>query len=74
MMFITPIFKENELEDIIEGLNDRVKGVKLDTLLVTGVLVGSLFYRRFDNAHAQQYAQLISEYKIRPQEELMEYE
>ena len=23
MMFITPIFKENELEDIIEGLNDR---------------------------------------------------
>jgi DNA-binding Lrp family transcriptional regulator len=73
MMLIAPIFKENELEDIMEGLNERIKGVRLDTLLVTEVLVGELFYRRFDNMHAQQYAQLINEYKIRPQQELTEY-
>jgi DNA-binding Lrp family transcriptional regulator len=73
MLFIAPVFNGNELESMIEELNDRVKGVRLDTILVVDILVGKLAYRRFDNKHAKQYAQLISEYGMKPKEELVEY-
>lgn len=74
MLFITPIFNENELENISEELNERIKGVKFETLIVTDVLIGSLSYRRFDNTHSRQYAELIRLYKMEPKSKLINYE
>lgn len=55
VMFIMPITQNDRLDVFESKFKDRIKGVTLRTLIVTDVLVGSLCYRKFDNAKSRQY-------------------
>ena len=58
VMFIMPITPNNRLDVFESEFKERIKGVALRTLIVTDVLVGSLCYRKFDNAKSRQYRAL----------------
>ena len=62
-LFIMPVLKEGELETEIEWLRSQVSGIKLESAIVTNVLVGELCYRKMDNANSEQMNTLIKEYK-----------
>jgi DNA-binding Lrp family transcriptional regulator len=62
VVFVAPIYEEKNLESIEERLGKNNNGMKLDMLMVTDVLIGSLCFRRFDNEHSNQSELLIKEY------------
>ena len=49
-----------ELEDRSEELRKTIKGVRIETLFVTDILVGSFCYRAIDNSYSIQYGKLVS--------------
>ncbi len=65
VMFMN-VATEGELEQEIDKLIREWKGVIVSSLIVTDVLIGSLYYRRLDNKYSRQYATLIRLNKIEP--------
>ena len=49
----------NEDDDSIDQINEFVKGLTIETLIVTNVLVGTLVFRRRDNEHTLQFETLV---------------
>ena len=72
-ILIMPIFKDSEFQEVQKEIESNVKGVEIENLVVTNVVVGSLCYRRFDNDYSSQYRILSEEYKILPQKERTKY-
>ena len=70
IMMIKPVasaIKGNELEKTINSLSQEIKGVDIDTLIKTSILVGSLNYKLFDKTQTSQYSILISGYNYTPE-------
>jgi DNA-binding Lrp family transcriptional regulator len=70
IMMIKPVasaIKGNELEKTINSLSQEIKGVDIDTLIKTSILIGSLNYRLFDKTQTSQYGILISGYNYTPE-------
>lgn len=63
VLLLLPVIKDGELENELDWLKQNIGGIKLDTLVITHVILGELCYRRFDNAQSGQTAVLTSEYK-----------
>jgi len=74
VVYIFPILYENDLQEAIGTLTEKVKGIKLSVLMITGIIIGSLCYRKFDNEYSSQYRILSEEYKIIPKKEKTKYE
>ncbi len=51
--FITPVF-EHGIEETVERMERRIKGIEIETAIITEQLVGFIGLRRFDNAAAPQ--------------------
>ena len=58
LMLIAPIFKDGEMEELLK-IGQIVRGVKINILTITEVLIGSLCYRLFDNEHSRQWEDLV---------------
>ena len=55
-----PILKEGELNQTMEEIKSRIKGVVVTSLIISTVLLGSLCYRLFDNDYSRQHDILVS--------------
>lgn len=62
-----PITKDGDLENARAYMEQNVIGSRFKTLIVSAVLVGSLCYRRFDNAYSRQSETLVMTEKINRQ-------
>ncbi len=60
-----PIFEEHELKDSIELLAENVKGISVDYLIVTEVLVGRFNYRKIDVTQSYHYDMISNTYRLK---------
>ncbi len=72
-VFLMPVLRDGELEMESGWLSEQINGIKLESLIITKILLGELCYRKLDNAHAQQTNILVSEYKMEPPKETIDY-
>ncbi|MGC8688405.1 MAG: hypothetical protein ACP5RQ_03345 [Candidatus Micrarchaeia archaeon] len=70
-VYIAPILNENDFFDYKEQLS-MFRSVKVDVMLITNILIGSIINRNFDNLYSSEYKLLVEEYGIK-QEEKMKY-
>ena len=61
-LFLLPIYKDGELETEEEKLKREVKGIDVNSMVVTDVLVGNICYRRFDNTRSNPYETILEQY------------
>jgi len=52
-----PVLDEND--NAVDQINGSVRGIDIDTLVITNILVGTLIFRRRDNTDTSQYEILI---------------
>jgi hypothetical protein len=64
-MFIAPVYSEGNLDYLRKDLITNVRGIGIDDLIITQVVVGRLCYRLFDNMYSMQYKPLVEKYKVR---------
>jgi len=72
-IFLAPIMEEEQLEKIRSELQ-KIEGTKLRVTIGRDTIVGSLCFRRYDNAHSTQYQVLREEYKMPVEKERLDYE
>ena len=58
IMFVLPVFEENELLETEKSLRTKMRGVDIQTLIVSNTLIGNLCYRRFDNTQTSEMVML----------------
>ncbi len=63
-MLFMPVFNENEFDKEIEKLVNLDLGINLKSLLITGLVLGSFCYRRFDLVYADQYKPLVEQFGV----------
>jgi hypothetical protein len=66
LIMVLPIFNETDLDEAVRELGSKVKGMKLKSSIITNVIVGSLCFRRFDNAYSIQHRTLVREHNMVP--------
>ncbi|MDE1825519.1 MAG: Lrp/AsnC family transcriptional regulator [Candidatus Micrarchaeota archaeon] len=59
VFLIMPVVEQGSLENTISKLENKVKGVKLTTSIITSILIGDLCYRVFDNTKAPIYTRFL---------------
>ncbi len=60
-----PIYSGGELGEYENFLRKNVKGIEIEVLTVSDIILGRFCYRRFDNYYSQQNSSLISRYNIK---------
>ncbi|HVC58666.1 MAG TPA: hypothetical protein VND15_04300 [Candidatus Acidoferrales bacterium] len=70
---VVPVSNGDSIDAKADGLKAVLKGVKLDTVVIVGVLIGEICHRRFDNAYSVQYESLVQQKTIE-QEERIQYD
>ncbi|MDE1810866.1 MAG: hypothetical protein KGH66_02395 [Candidatus Micrarchaeota archaeon] len=70
---VIPTIKGQDIESKSDALKANIKGVELNTMVITGVLVGELCHRKFDNVYSVHYENLIKD-KIVEQKERIRYD
>ena len=73
IVYIVPVIRDGYLEEVTEDIARLKLGVRISTLVVTKVLVGSLCYRRFDYSYSNQYRLLVESRDLK-QVEQVDYE
>jgi len=66
-VLITHVLEEENIDLVTEKLSDKIKGFKIDTLIVTKTIIGSTCDRLFDKTQTSQYDALISSYHYDPE-------
>ena len=64
-IFFVPIIDGTELDETASELNATVKGIRLQKLATTSILLGRIPYRRIDPQYTLQFNALASEYKLK---------
>ena len=59
-----PVYEEQDLDNVVSVLS-TAKGAVIKTAIITTNLVGTLCFRRFDNAYSKQSEVLSKELKTR---------
>ncbi len=62
VMLISPIFEEGDFEKETEPLLSKIRGVKIEKLIITNILIGELSYRKLDETYSTQYEILFRDY------------
>ncbi len=70
ILFISPITENGQLDNLITDLKSKVKGIKLNYLIVSDILLGSLLNRRFDNLYSLQYEYLVKTKSVESKERI----
>ncbi|MGC8537537.1 MAG: hypothetical protein ACP5MZ_00950 [Candidatus Micrarchaeia archaeon] len=73
VLLVMPIYNDGDLTKAQTELEGIAKGISVEVLIVTNVLVGSLFLNRFDPLYTIQYESLVEQYKV-PYQQREEYE
>ncbi len=70
IMYIMPVYHEGAMEDTGNSLVGILGGIKAMYIVVRQVLIGSINYRKFDNAYSMQYENLVKNKVIEPKERI----
>ena len=54
----------DEHDSTVDEIKEKVRGIRIETLAITEILVGELAFRRFDGTYAPQYEILADHDKI----------
>jgi DNA-binding Lrp family transcriptional regulator len=65
IIYILPKTRENSLESNVDELRRTINGVKINTLSITGILVGTMCNRLINNKSTQQHKMLNEFYEFR---------
>ena len=68
IMYLFPIYKDGQLDDVQRDLNGILGGIKSDCMIVSEIPIGSINYRKFDNLYSIQYEGLLRRKSIEPKE------
>lgn len=68
-----PIFEEHALKDSMDSLAENVKGISVDYLIVTEVLVGCFNYRKIDVTQSYHYDMISNTYRLKEPVEKIDY-
>jgi DNA-binding Lrp family transcriptional regulator len=74
IVFILPVFNENDIIMAEQRIKNKVKGVKIRTAIMSTILLGNFCYRRFDSTYTSQYDTLVNEYKAIEPRPKLDYE
>ena len=69
-MFIKPLMKDENLDEVLLKFKDIYKETKFDILIVTEILFGEFVFRRFDSTYSAPYKLLVDEYNIKPEKKI----
>ena len=69
-MFIKPLMKDENLDEILLKLKDIYKETKFDILLITNILFGEFVFRRFDSTYSEPYRILVKIYNVKPEKKI----
>ncbi len=61
-LFFQPIMSNSN--DYVEKIVESVKGISVDTIIITEVITGRLAFRRYDGKYSTQYETLVNQYKL----------
>jgi DNA-binding Lrp family transcriptional regulator/predicted transcriptional regulator len=67
ILLLTSVMENEGIEMKIDKLFKIINGVTIETLIITGVLIGAINHRLFDKLQTQQYEILIEHYKCAPE-------
>lgn len=70
IMYVMPVYQEGAMEDTGNSLISILGGIKARYIVVRQVLIGSINYRKFDNAYSMQYENLVKNKVIEPKERI----
>ncbi|MGH2639438.1 MAG: Lrp/AsnC family transcriptional regulator, partial [Rhabdochlamydiaceae bacterium] len=73
VMLILPVIEQDALQKTENELRETIEGSKIDSLIITTVVLGKLCYRNYDNDYSTQYEGLVKR-KIVEQEKKIVYE
>jgi Transcriptional regulators len=62
-LFITHILKEENVDGVINDMVKKIKGLSINTLIITDIIIGLIDNRLSDKTQTNQYGILISKYK-----------
>ena len=65
VIFFIPIIEGNELEETASDMAALVKGIDIQKLSTTSIMLGRIPYRRIDPQYTGQYLYLVSDYNIK---------
>lgn len=68
ILFVLPVLEENKLKLVQDWLSENIIGIKLKTLIITEIIVGTFCYRLFDNEHTHQREILTYKYGLKAAE------
>ncbi|MDE1767836.1 MAG: AsnC family transcriptional regulator [Candidatus Micrarchaeota archaeon] len=69
VMFVLPVFDEGDLEIGERGLVSVAGNIKIRSLVVTNIAVGSFCNRKLDKKLTNQYKILIDQYRLNPEKD-----
>ncbi len=72
-LLFMPVYSNNDLDLAVEKLVQLDLGIKIKTLVVTSIILGSFCYRKYDYVHSKQHHILVQSYGHK-QEEKINYE
>jgi DNA-binding Lrp family transcriptional regulator len=62
ILLVAPVFEDSGLYNMEKSIKESVKGIKIRTSVITGVLVGSIGFRKFGNRYSEAYTILKERY------------
>ncbi len=52
---IAPIYNDSELEELLEMIKEKVKGINVTYSIITNQLIGKIGFRKFDMTKTRSY-------------------
>ena len=65
VIFFIPIIEGNELEETASDLAAWIKGIDIQKLSTTSIILGKIAYRRIDPQYTLQFSALVSDYNMK---------
>lgn len=74
VMLVMPVFNDTSLKETEDYMENKIKWITLNTLIVTAIPIGTFAYRRFDKTYTNQYKLLVEEYKLLKYNKKIDYQ
>jgi Lrp/AsnC family leucine-responsive transcriptional regulator len=68
ILIFMPVVDNNEFDKAVEFFRTKIRGINVQTSVITSIVSGSFCYRRFDNAYSLQHKRLVEKYGMAPLE------
>lgn len=67
---IVPVKQGDSIEIRMDKLKAELKGVELTATIITGILIGRICHRKFDDTYARQYESLVKAHLLKQKQQI----